>query len=684
MSRIRILDEDVSNRIAAGEVVERPASMVKELVENSLDAGARRISIQVEHGGRSLVRVMDDGCGMDREDALLCLEAHATSKIKCAADIEAIHTLGFRGEAIPSIAAVTRFQLRTRVPEANEGTEVLVDGGVVKSVSSVGMAPGTTVTARSLFFNLPVRRKFLRSIPTEEAQIQETALLLALAHPTVGFELSFDGRPIFAVPPGNDRRTRAAMLLGRETVEQMLLVAHHEADYEITGLVARPGLTRATRREQRTFVNTRPIDSDVLLYAVRDAYHTLVMKGRYPPVLLFVTLPADQVDVNVHPAKREVRFRDPRELGHVCGTAIRRALQQLVADPWRARAPAPTNRTDGTDRADGTAAAGVAGTAAAGASTAGAAAAETVAAATSPATAPSASSPSSPSPSSFPSAPLHAPSPSRPAHPPSPAAPLALEAPTPPPSLWPAGLPPTHPTRRPTVAPTSSTPPAPGAPPCAAASGTAPPPSSTPPAGTSVSAADREDLKHLRLLGAISDLFLVAEGPQGLVLIDQHAAHERVHFELLLRHAQQRDGTGQGLLIPVTVEFAAPAAALLRQHLAQLNRLGFAIEPFGGNSFLVTAVPPHFPQENLSGLLHDLLDDLRDLPLGQRRADEATIARAACKASVKAHDPLRPEEVARLLADLAETQLPYTCPHGRPTLINISYAELEKRFGRRH
>ena len=244
MSLIRILTEDVSNRIAAGEVIERPASIVKELAENSLDAGATRIAITVERGGRSLIRVVDDGSGMDAEDALLCLEAHATSKIRTAEDIEDIRTLGFRGEALPSIAAVSRFTLRTQPPEASEGAEVIASGGVISNVNRVGLAPGTSVEVRSLFFNMPARRKFLRSVATEEGHIQEMALLLALAHPEVGIELSFDQRPVLAVQPNQDLRTRAAMLLGRDTMAAMLEVEYEEEEIGVSGFVARPGFTR--------------------------------------------------------------------------------------------------------------------------------------------------------------------------------------------------------------------------------------------------------------------------------------------------------------------------------------------------------------------------------------------------------------------------------------------------------
>ncbi|HCN09947.1 MAG TPA: DNA mismatch repair endonuclease MutL [Lentisphaeria bacterium] len=595
MSIIRILPEDVSNRIAAGEVIERPASVVKELVENALDAGTTRLTIQVDRGGRSLVRVIDNGCGMDAEDALMCLEAHATSKIRERTDIGDIRTLGFRGEALPSIASVTRFQLRTRPNDADEGTEVNVTGGVIQNVGPTGCAPGTTVQVRNLFFNLPARKKFLRSIATEESHIQEIVQLLALAHPEVSFDLSFDDRSILSVQGGSDMRTRAAMLLGRETVAGMVPVDHADDHIHVTGFAARPGLTRSTRRDQRTFVNGRPVTADGIHFAIRDAYHSMVMKGRYPPVLLFITLPPDRVDINVHPAKREVRFREHRQVGEVVSAGIRQALRGLSQPeiipspaqpqmmPAAAQVILPSNAPDTAD------------------------AAETI----SPSPVPSMPGPSS-----------------------APAYPDAL----PPPPM---------------------------------------------PASTSISAADPDELLRLRVIGAITDLYLLAEGSTGLVLIDQHAAHERVMFERILQQAQSKDGTGQGLLIPITIDLSAADANALRENLDAMASLGFAIEDFGGNSFIISAVPAHFPQENVAGMLHDIIDDLRDRPLRERRADEGAIAMAACKAAVKAHDHLEASEIDKLLEELGNTQLPYTCPHGRPTMINISFAELEKRFGRR-
>lgn len=652
MSVIRILPEDISNRIAAGEVIERPASLVKELVENSLDAGATRISIQVERGGRSLIRVIDDGCGMDPEDALMCLEQHATSKVKDARDIEAICTLGFRGEALPSIASVTRFTLVTRPHDADAGTEVEVDGGKIRSVQATGCAPGTAITARNLFYNMPARRKFLRGIATEEGYIQEMVLLQALAHPTVGIELTFDRRPVVSVQPGKDLATRATMLLGRDIMAAMLPVAYEAEDIRVSGFVARPGLTRGTRREQRSFVNGRPVDSVSVYTAIRDAYNTMVMKGRYPPTLLFLELDPERMDINVHPAKKEVRFREEHLVNRVVGAAVRQALRGLLGQTGDFGSPGPQQQARGFER-DRFGGSG-----------------SRPAAAPAPARRPPPD--LSLHPEAVPETPMQQP----------PLLQRPLAAP-------PAALRDSQPLRRPAAAPIADAAPAadverPDAPADDAEHQDALDRLAASAGGTSISVASRQQIAAMRVIGDLGNLFLLAEGPTGLVLIDQHAAHERVMFELLMDRAAKRDGASQGLLLPVTVELSVTDATLLRRHLQLLQDLGFGVEEFGGNAFLVNAVPPHFPQDNIAGQLREILDDLRESSHHNRRLDEHAVATAACKAAVKAHDPLKPAEVQQLLRSLAGSELPYTCPHGRPTMISISFGELERRFGRRH
>ncbi|PYL54120.1 MAG: DNA mismatch repair endonuclease MutL, partial [Verrucomicrobia bacterium] len=312
MSRIRLLPETVASQVAAGEVVERPASVVKELLENSIDAGARKIDTLIRRGGISMMRVIDDGCGMDRDDALLSLERHATSKIRSVSDLEAIGTLGFRGEALPSIASVSRFRLTTREPDAVAGTEILVNGGKIDIVRDGGEAPGTQVEVRSLFYNVPARRKFLRAENTESRNIEHQLHLQAIGHAQVAFTLTRDDRLVFQLPATATLADRIRDLYGNELLAQLLpLNGEGSSQIRISGLIGQAGLSRQSRSQQLVFVNGRAIESPVITAAVREGYHTALMKGQYAVTFLFIELDSGSVDVNVHPAKREVRFRDP-------------------------------------------------------------------------------------------------------------------------------------------------------------------------------------------------------------------------------------------------------------------------------------------------------------------------------------------------------------------------------------
>jgi DNA mismatch repair protein MutL len=344
MGVVRILSDRVANQIAAGEVVERPASIVKELVENSLDAGATRVEIEFRHGGRSYIRVEDNGSGMSRDDALLSLERHATSKIREAADLDRVLSFGFRGEALPSIASVSRFTLRTRDASSEHGTEIVVNGGKVVHVRECGMPVGTRIEVAQLFNSVPARRKFLKSDATEAAHVIQHARLHALAHPGVSFVLQEDGRTLFQSPVCESLAERVAEVFGRQLAHDLLPLAAEEGDLRVHGLVSRPGVARATRQEMVTFVNRRPVDSRTLAYAVLESYHTHLPKGRYPVAFLFLELPPAAVDVNVHPAKREVRFRDETQ---VRGFAIRTVLGVLraVRDPVVEATPATTPAT---------------------------------------------------------------------------------------------------------------------------------------------------------------------------------------------------------------------------------------------------------------------------------------------------------------------------------------------------
>src|SRR4030081_3443417 len=346
MSRIRLLPEILASQVAAGEVIERPASVVKELVENSIDAGARKIETVIRRGGISLIRVVDDGCGMDRDDALLSLERHATSKIRTAADLAAIATLGFRGEALPSIASVSRFRLTTREPAAVAGTEIIVSGGRIETVRDGGEAPGTQVEVRSIFYNLPARRKFLRSENTESRNLEHQLHLQATGHPEIAFAFVRDERVVFQLPAAANLVDRIRDLHGKELVDRLLAVEKPaaRANIRIRGLIGRAGVSRQTRAQQLVFVNGRAIENAVLSAALREGYHTALMKGQYPVTFLFLELDPAAVDVNVHPAKREVRFRDPNSVREAVVETVRRTLESGRRD-WQQqfqRPPAPS------------------------------------------------------------------------------------------------------------------------------------------------------------------------------------------------------------------------------------------------------------------------------------------------------------------------------------------------------
>src|SRR2546423_12151711 len=348
MSRIKLLPETLASQVAAGEVVERPASVVKELVENSIDAGARAIEVGIQRGGMSRIRVVDDGCGMDRDDALLSLERHATSKIASAADLAAISTLGFRGEALPSIASVSRLRLTTREPGAIAGTEILVNGGRIETVRDGGEAPGTQIEVRSLFYNVPARRKFLRSETTETRNIEHQFFLQALAHPAIGFSLVREDKIALQLPTTTSLRDRIRDIYGAELLDDLLeILSRDRGGLQVRGWIGRAGVSRQTRSQQFVFVNGRAIESGILSTALREGYHTALMRGQFPVTFLFVELDPHEVDVNVHPAKREVRFRDPAGVREAIVEAVQHTLESGRVD-WQEKFRAPVPIAGGT------------------------------------------------------------------------------------------------------------------------------------------------------------------------------------------------------------------------------------------------------------------------------------------------------------------------------------------------
>ena len=623
MGSVRLLPEIVANQIAAGEVVERPASVVKELVENALDAGPTRITVDIQAGGRSLIRVADNGSGMNRDDALLCLERHATSKIQVAEDLASIVTMGFRGEAIPSIASVSRMALTTLASgnETGEGTRIDIHAGKIRAVESAGHAGGTTIEVRSLFYNLPARRKFLRTPETERSHIQHFLTLAALANPAVGFVFTSDQRKVWELPPCRVDDTPASHITAvRERMAALhgegisLLNVDSSGDYRVAkaipddpgidlqwdgqttmrtwGLIGAPGVSRSTRANQHLFVNRRPIENRSLNRALIEGYHTVLMKGQFPLCCLFIEIDPGEVDVNIHPAKREVKFHHERD--------VRRLLTQAVQETLLAfHSQKPVSALTPVDESVDV------------------------------------------SPVEIPvQAELGGESP-----------PVALGQAQP--------IAPQHDPVRATPLPS----------PLGQAAG-APVP-----------------LLHvpLRLVGVVGKLYVVLESDKGLVLLDQHAAHERVLYEQMLRRMESEgNAASQKLLLPETVELPPREARFLSGTMGSLNRLGVGLSEFGERTFLLDALPPFVKTANSRKFILELVDKLQAAGEGVNalRLGEDVIIKTVCRHAVKANDALREEELQNLVDDLRRCEMPYTCPHGRPTIIEMNYLELEKKFGR--
>jgi len=656
MNRIRLLSEQVANQIAAGEVVERPASVVKELVENSLDAGAQKITVEIGAGGRSLIRVTDDGTGMSRDDALLCLERHATSKILRAEDLAHIATMGFRGEAVPSIASVSRFTLTTRERESSspEGTQILINGGTIAEVKAAGSAPGTSIEVRQLFFNLPARRKFLRTEETEAAHIQHYLTLAALAFPEVAFTFQKDGRNVWQLPVVKSERAissriealreRLRALLGDEKLVPVNFSAAIDDDgnspapdetdifetalpekpeirnpqsaIRIWGLIGSPGVSRATRDGQFVFVNRRPVENRGINYALIEGYHNSLMKGRYPVCCLFIEIDPAAVDVNIHPAKREVKFHREFEVRKFVAQAVRDALLAFHGES-KIQSPKPkvVEQAELQPATEITAAA-------------------------------------------LPNFPEKLkPSPSAPAQ-----IPPAVQTPL---KMGFSSLSVTTPTSQAPSSPEARIPAAISQPPSAAAT----PLLNVP----------------LRLIGVVGKLYVLLESDRGLVLLDQHAAHERILYEQMLNRLEQNGSTpSQKLLLPETIELPPRDAVFLREQLPALTRLGVGLSEFGERTFLLDALPPFVKVPDTRRFVFDLVDELRAAgrEMNLARLGEHTVAKTVCRHAVKANDPLAGVELENLVEDLRCCAMPYTCPHGRPTLIEMNYRELEKKFGR--
>jgi DNA mismatch repair protein MutL len=593
--KIAQLPPDLANQIAAGEVVERPASVVKELVENSIDAGARRLAIHVELGGKKQVRVEDDGDGMEPADARLAIERHATSKIRRADDLAAIRTLGFRGEALPSIASVSHFLLRTRARGQQSGTELRINGGTVASVREAAAADGTVVEVCDLFYNLPARRKFLKSDGAESAQVSRIVTQLALAYPETGFTLTSGGRQLLQCPPAGSLRDRLYQIYG----ERADLVEVHKSagGLRLTGYIA--SLTGAasgpTRGVQHVFINRRIVKDRTIAHAIIDAYSVASIKERSPEVHLFIEMPPEAVDVNVHPTKAEVRFREQSLVHEV----VRRGLMDALGQP-----AAPELQLQSEWVRHDPAAQAIPGILAGGAY----------------------------------------------------------------PNRW-----------RP-----------------AAESGDLPSGDLLPGDRSSADRSSREvgsgfsriepqpRVRPMIPLGQFRDTFIVAMDDEGIAIIDQHVAHERVLFERVMERLTAGTLESQRLLVPMVLELTPAAHETLMARAGELARLGFEIEPFGGNAINVSAVPALLDAEDSALTLRALAEDLERLDRGAdlQSALQRIAATTACHAAVKANYPLNYEKMTHILDELRATAHSSVCPHGRPVMLRLTRREIEKNFER--
>ena len=611
----------MANQIAAGEVVERPASVEKELLENAIDAGAHRVDVTVTAGGRKLVAVADDGCGMGRDDALMAPERQATSKIRDVADIERIATLGFRGEALASIASVSRFTLRTRRAADDAGTEIRIEGGVLRDVRDCGAAPGTVVEVRDLFYNVPARRAFLRSFQTELAHVRNVFLVHAIAHPEVALSLTCDGDPLHRLPPAADLRGRLQDLFGASVLDAFVPVGFTAGSLRVHGFAGLPSNTRGDTAGQYVFVNGRPATAPVVQAAIRESYPHMP-PGRRPVVFLFLDLPPEEVDVNVHPTKREVRFRATGAVRDAVLEALRRALGGDAPAP----VPAPADDLGGFSVGEGAA--------------------------------------------------------SAPQPPPDLYHPVPFETvPAPQPALQPAPPPAA-------LAP----PPVPASLPFADLPASTPSASSTPsnpstyydPGSYGEPAAPAAPWTKFRLVGTLSSGYALLETAGGYAVVDPSAAHERVIYERLLKDAVAREAPSQGLLLPQTVQLPPVDAARIRSLLPLLVEMGFEIEDFGGDTFLVRSLPDVLSGAAAKELLEDTARALEEAgpKKGKQRWKEELVAAAASRSCVRTRKPLSERELTAILMELAACSMPYATPGGRPTMIFTSRNDLDRRFGR--
>ena len=640
MGRIHVLSDQVANQIAAGEVVDRPASVVKELLENALDAGATRIKVEIEAGGRRLIRVTDDGCGMSRDDALLAFERHATSKIRSSDDLLSIATLGFRGEALPSIASIARLELITRPADEATGTRLEIAGGKILAVEDAGGPQGTTIAVRDLFYNTPARRKFLRAETTELSHVTALVTHYALAHPDMHFELHTASHALLTAPPVQEAAERIYQIFGRDTLDQLLPMAaerrfdrsgipepppwHRGADYQppdpgflrATGFVSRPALQKLNRNSIYIFVNQRLIRDRLILHAIVEAYRNIIPPTSFPVVLLFLEMPPHEVDVNVHPAKTEVRFRQQSLVHDFVRESIRVTLMKArpvasFVDALTASPRASSSLVPEIGPEDG---------------------------------------PTSPTPDS--EAPSSAETVS-----------FALAPQEPPPEE-------DH---------------LPFASPAAVANTTNGHGCSEPAfPENGEAAASLQSLASLKPLGQLRESFILATNDEGLWIIDQHVAHERVLFEKILRERQTERVERQRLLMPMLIDLLPQQMVLFSSLAEELERNGCEAEPFGPHTIAIKAAPSGLAGAELERMILEVLEQ----PGAAAQSDNLETARTriaasiACHAAIKVNMPLDPARIEWLLGALAKTDHPTSCPHGRPIALRYSWKDIQRAFQR--
>jgi len=590
MPKISVLPETLSNKIAAGEVIERPASVVKELVENALDAASTRIIVEVEEGGLSLIQVSDNGTGMSHEDAFLAIERYATSKISTDDDLFAIRTLGFRGEALPSIAAVSHFTMITRDPVSDSGVEILVEGGKIKSVSEVGAAPGTMISARRLFFNTPARRKFLKAISTEMSHIADTVARMALGHPEVQFRLIHNDKVVKSWPFASQPLDRVVDVLGKESGQDLLAIELNRNGIAVSGWVSSPRTTRRTSRGIYVFVNGRYVRDRTIQHAIFEGFAQRLVKGQFPVAVVFIEVPFDEVDVNVHPTKNEVRFVNAHHVHAAVKGAIAQTLYEVDRLNWR---PANPPQSQASEKSPQIA---------------------------------------------------------------EPISPFGVSDGKP----WPL--------KQTKISyPEISF--------------------QEPAAGNRRQQEpmfDRKGFSALRVIGQLHNTYIVCESDAGLVIIDQHAAHERIFFEKLTQARSDRPSAAQKLLVPETLELSFREAEILEQTLADLKSLGLEIEPFGHNTFVIKAVPALLSGQDPKPMVREIVEKMAGggSAAGLKQTLDNCRMVLACHAAIRANQQLAPEQINGLLAALDECENPSHCPHGRPTWVRWDLITLEKSFKR--